>query len=248
MNTFFSLHLLELRFRAVYILISFCITFFIGTLYSVPLTHLICIPFSVNAAKAGQCSFFIFTHVTEGLYAAIEVSFISALFFSIPLAVYQMHSFLMPSFHQRERKEINWIFFFVLFFFLISIYTAFLFLLPKMCAFLQQFQYQSKSIQIILQARIAPAVRWSTTVFLVTALFFQIPVIFALLCRGGLPPSFLYENRKYAWFIILLMASLLSPPDVYSQSLFAACGCFLYEILLWSALFYQNLLPSRKTI
>lgn len=240
METPFSLHLLELRLRALYTLFSFFITFFLGTLYSTPLTHLICLPFSKNTDTAGQGCFFIFTHVTEGLYAALEASLLSSLLFFIPLATYQIYSFLIPSFYRRERKVVCWVLFFVLILFLISICVAFSIVLPKMCAFLQQFQYQSKSIEIKLQARIAPAVRWSSTILLITIFFFQVPVLFFLLCKGGLPPHTLSKNRKYAWFSLLLAASLLSPPDVYSQFALATIGCSLYEFLFWSALLYKG--------
>lgn len=243
METPFSLHLLELRFRAFYTLFSFFITFLLGTFYSTPLTHLICIPFSENADTATQGCFFIFTHVTEGLYAALEASSLCSVLFFIPLATYQIYSFLIPSFYRRERKVVCWILFFALILFLISICVAFFIVLPKMCAFLQQFQYQSKSIEIKLQARIAPAVRWSTTILLITISFFQIPVLFIILCilsRGGLPPHILSKNRKYAWFLLLLSASLLSPPDVYSQFALATIGCSLYEVLFWCALLYKS--------
>ncbi len=182
-RTLFSLHFRELRCRGAYFLFSLCVTFLVGTFYSSPLTHLICTPFSFGKEK--ECCLFIFTDVTEGLYAAVDVSLMYALCFCAPLFFYQVYSFLMPSCYQGERVTVNLFLFSAAVLFFIILYTAFFFLLPKICTFLQQFQYSSKCMEIKLEARIAPAVRWCCTAFLFTAFFFQMPVLLALLLNWG---------------------------------------------------------------
>lgn len=242
----FSLHLLELRYRATYFLLSFSGTFFMGTQESTPLTHLLCTPFS---SKGDECSQFIFTQVTEGFYATLEVSFICALCFCVPLMAYHLYCFFIPSCYQGERQKINLVFFFVLLFFLCSLFVAYALVLPKICAFLRQFQYESRCMEIKLEARIAPAIRWSCTTFLVTAAFFQAPILFILLLKWGLiKDSFLGEKRKYALFSLLLILSLISPPDVTSQCVLATMGCVVYESFFWSALFYHRWYAKSCTL
>ena len=232
------LHMLELRWRAFYFGISFICTFLLSTLYSTPLTHLICTPFS--SGMENSCKF-IFTHVTEGLYATLQVSFMCALSFCVPLLIYQVYSFLMPSCYQGERVTTNLIIFSMTLLFLISLCMAFLFVLPKIFAFLQQFQHQGKCLEITFTARIGPAVQWSCTIFFLTTLFFQMPVfLFLLLHWGVVHHSFLREKRKYALFSLLLGASFICPPDVSGQCVFTIAGCFLYELGIWCALFYKN--------
>ncbi len=238
-TTFFSLHLKELRYRAFYFFFSFCTAFLLGTCYASPLTHLLCTPFF--SAREKQPFSFIFTHVTEGLYAAVDVSFMYTLCFCIPFFIYQVYSFFLPSCYQGQRRSINFILCCAAALFLISLYTAFVFLLPKICNFLQQFQYESKCMEIKLEARIAPAVRWCSSAFLFTAIFFQIPLLLALLISWGVVEyKFLQEKRKYVFFSLLLISSFFSPPDVSSQCALALGGYMSYELFLWSALFHQQ--------
>ena len=235
----FSLHLIELRYRALYLLFSFISAFLTGTYYSNVLTHLICTPFSLG--KDQECTLFIWTHVTEGLYAALSVSFQSTLFFCLPALLYQLYSFFMPSCYQEERKNVNILIFFSGLLLFLSIYGGFAFLLPKICYFLQQFQYESKCMEIKLQARIGPAVSWSCNAFLFTALFFQMPVLLALAIHWQvIDCDFLKKKRRYVLFSLLLISSLLSPPDLYSQCTLATLIGLFYELFLWSALFHQK--------
>ena len=248
----FSLHLLELRYRACYIFISYFLTFLVGTHYSPELTYLICVPFSNETLKGGTGCNFIFTELTEGLYTAIQLSFISALYFSMVLIIYQMRSFFIPSCFQCERKKIDWILFCIIIFFLMSVFFAFQFILPKICTFLQQYELENRFIQIKLQARIVSAVGWSLTTSFVIILFFQIPVIFVLLCNlspygkmANLLALFLIKNRKYAFLLLLLIASFFSPPDISIQCVLATTGFFFYESFIWYALTQQGLHALR---
>ena len=238
-RTIFTLHLMEMRYRAFYFVFSLCVTFLTGTFYCSALTHLICTPFLFGKEK--ECVLFICTHVTEGLYAAVDVSIMYTFFFCAPLLIYHFYSFFIPSCYQREQSAVHFILFSAAALFLISLYAAFFFFLPKICTFLQQFQYESKYMEIKLEARIGPAVRWSCTVFLFTALFFQIPLFFLLLLNWGIIDcQFLKEKRRYAAFCLLLMSSLLSPPDVSSQCALAFSAFFFYELFLWWALFHRR--------
>ena len=231
-----QLHLLELRLRAAYLLFSLVGSFLICTLYSVQLMYLICAPFS---AAGGHSRFsFIFTDLTEGLYTTVHLSLAISLFLSIPVLIYQCWCFFMPSCYLRERQLVSAFLLAIALFLFISIFLAYSWILPQIAIFLQQFQLESKCMEIRLEARIAPAVGWSFTSALVVALLFQVPPLFGLLIYTGFVNANLMRiNRRYALFSLLLMASLVSPPDVWSQLVCACAGCVLYEWLHWCALF-----------
>ena len=215
----FSLHLLELRYRAFYLFLSFTGTFLAGTQESISLTHFILTPLSLEKA---ECSQFIFTQVTEGFYATLELSLICSLCLCAPLMIYQIYSFFIPSCYRGEREKINFIFFFILIFFLLSLFIAYTFVLPKICAFLRQFQYESTSLEIKLQARIGPAIGWSSTTFLLTALFFQAPVFFyAFAPMGGDKKNYLREKSQVRFFFPAVDPFLFLPARYYQS----VCSC-----------------------
>ena len=60
---------------------------------------------------------------------------------------------------------------------------------------------------------------------------FELPVIVYFLTKIGLlSPEFLKRYRKHALVIVLILAAIITPPDVASQVIVAIPVLFLYEI------------------
>ena len=67
-----------------------------------------------------------------------------------------------------------------------------------------------------------------------TGLAFQLPLVMFFLAKVGLmSPDFLRRNRKYAIIIILILAGIITPPDVISQVICTIPLMLLYEISIW---------------
>lgn len=74
------------------------------------------------------------------------------------------------------------------------------------------------------------------------ALLFEIPIIIMFLTSlGVLTPQFLRKMRKYAYFILLIVGALVTPPDVVLQVVVAIPLFILYEIsIILSASVYRK--------
>jgi sec-independent protein translocase protein TatC len=69
---------------------------------------------------------------------------------------------------------------------------------------------------------------------LATGLVFELPIIIYFLSRIGLvTPKFLRDYRKYAYVIILIIAAIVTPPDVISQMIVTIPLIILYEISIF---------------
>jgi len=69
-----------------------------------------------------------------------------------------------------------------------------------------------------------------STVFY-TGLFFLFPIVTFLLVKIGLfTPEFLIKYRKHAIVIILILAAVITPPDVISQVIVTIPIYLLFEI------------------
>ena len=69
-----------------------------------------------------------------------------------------------------------------------------------------------------------------STVFY-TGLFFLLPVVTYLLVKIGLfTPEFLVKYRKHAVVVILILAAIITPPDVISQVIVTIPIYLLFEI------------------
>ena len=62
-------------------------------------------------------------------------------------------------------------------------------------------------------------------------ILFELPVLTYLLSKLGLlTPEFMRKYRRHAIVLILVVAAVITPPDVISQILVAIPVFFLYEV------------------
>jgi sec-independent protein translocase protein TatC len=76
------------------------------------------------------------------------------------------------------------------------------------------------------------------SVVLSVGVVFELPVVIYVLSKIGLvTPEFLIRNRKYAFVLVLILAAIITPPDVFSQ--------IIVTIPLW-ALYEASILISKR--
>ena len=81
----------------------------------------------------------------------------------------------------------------------------------------------------------------STT--LATGLAFELPIVIYLLSSIGLiTPQFLRKFRKHSIVVILIIAAIITPPDVFSQIVVSIPLYLLYEI----SIFLSAMIQRRK--
>jgi sec-independent protein translocase protein TatC len=63
------------------------------------------------------------------------------------------------------------------------------------------------------------------------SILFELPVLVYFLTKIGLiTPEFLKKYRKHALVVVLILAAIITPPDIASQVIVAIPILFLYEI------------------
>jgi sec-independent protein translocase protein TatC len=88
------------------------------------------------------------------------------------------------------------------------------------------------------------------SLFLFTfGLIFELPLILIFFVKLGIVSiEFLQKNRKYAILLIFIIAAILTPPDVISQSMMAFPMMILYEIsIIGAKIFVRKKPDSDKT-
>ena len=86
------------------------------------------------------------------------------------------------------------------------------------------------------------------TSVLASGLFFELPIIIYFLTKLGLvTPKFLRKYWKYAVVIILIVAAIVTPPDVVSQTIVAIPMLIIYELsILISIIVYRNKIKNQS--
>lgn len=239
--TIFYHHLVELKLRLIYIIFSFFLSFFICYYYCFQVIYVFAKPFLQYTNK------FMFTNLTEALYTNIEISFLCSFYITIPLGLYQFWCFLIPSKFRNERQKINFTFVLIFIFFVSSVLFVYLFFLPKLYGFLLNFQISTHLLHIELQARIQSYVKLACRIFVFFTFFFQFPLIFLFLVKHNyIKLNFLFTNRKKIFFIVLIICSLVSPADIFSQFSVTLLIVIFLEILFVTGCLYEKKLTSHK--
>ncbi|HRA72348.1 MAG TPA: twin-arginine translocase subunit TatC, partial [Flavobacterium sp.] len=79
-------------------------------------------------------------------------------------------------------------------------------------------------------------------------LFFELPIIIYFLTKLGLvTPEFLRKYRKYAIVIVLIVAAIVTPPDVVSQTIVAIPMLIIFELsVIISSIVYKRKLKNEQ--
>lgn len=158
----------------------------------------------------------------------MTVSMFSGLILAFPIIIFQLWQFVMPALYVKERRYARQAVFVMSLLFIIGILFSYYFMVPWTLNFLGTYQVSSTvANQISLSSYISTV----TTTILSVGVVFEMPVIIYVLSKIGIvSPEFLKRNRKYAFVIILILAAIITPPDVFSQIMVTVPLYSLYEI------------------
>lgn len=155
-------------------------------------------------------------------------SFILGLIVAFPYVVWEVWKFIKPGLQVKERKYSRGAVAAVSFLFFSGVMFGYYIIAPWMVYFLANY---SISDMIVNEFDITSYV--STVVMLVlgSGLLFQLPVVIYFLTKIGIvTPEFLRKYRKHSIVIILIVAAIVTPPDLLSQTLITIPLYLLFEI------------------
>ncbi|MGI6365328.1 MAG: twin-arginine translocase subunit TatC [Bacillota bacterium] len=169
----------------------------------------------------------IYIRPPEAMMAHIRVAFTAGLAISSPLILYQIIAFLLPALTRKEKKVLLAAVFLMFILFFAGVAFAWFVAFPFAINFFAEFS----SDQLLPYYTVGEYVGFVTGFLLGFGLVFQLPLLFWLLGALGLiTASFLRASRKYALILILIVAAVITPPDVVSQVLMGIPMLALYEL------------------
>lgn len=235
-------HFNELKLRFFYLISCFVITVITAYHYCFEIVYIFTKPF-LHYKKN-----FIFTDVTEFFYTNIEVCIFFSFYLMVPVMVYHIWCFFINTVTLRNRRTI--VFFSIAY--IISLYTSILVvyfvLLPCLFEFLLDFMVANNLLNIELQPRIKPYVYLAFKILFFSSMFTVVPFIFLTLIHANVilhdkKKKLLFSisfNRHLVFSFILILCSLLVPPDIILQFCVSVLIYVLVEILLFSTFIYIN--------
>lgn len=174
-------------------------------------------PFEIiNIKMAGQFT----THITVSLIAGIILAF--------PYIFYEFWLFFKPALYSSEKQHARGAVFFASFLFSLGVLFGYLIIVPLSVHFLGSYNV---SAEVTNQINLRSYIGTVTSITLASGLIFELPIISYFLTRIGLiDPAFLRKYRKHSLIVILALAAIITPPDIFSQILVCIPLLFLYEL------------------
>lgn len=232
-------HIEELRKR-LYIVAVFFVISVVGSFFlAEPLIHFL--QFSDEAKQLQLHSF----KVTDPVKVYFQVIFILSVIITSPIILYQIWSFISPGLYEKERRvTLSYIPYSVLLF-LGGVVFSYEVLFPYIIKFMMQM-----SVELDVQQTIGinEYFQFLMQITLPFGVIFQLPIVVLFLTRLGIiTPMMLAKVRKYAYFILLVIAAIITPPDIMSHMFVTLPLCILYEIsILISRAGYRKYLRAEQ--
>ncbi len=170
----------------------------------------------ISIKMAGQIT----THITVALVAGLILAF--------PYILFEFWKFFRPALHNNEQQVAKGGVLVTSLLFFTGVLFGYFALAPLSIHFLTTYEV---SPEVVNQINIRSYIGTITSICLATGLIFELPVITFFLTKVGLiTPEFLKKYRKHAILIIVVLAAIITPPDVFSQMLVCIPLLILYEV------------------
>ena len=187
-------------------------------------------PFDIELIATDLSSQFV-THLTTSIYLGLLCT--------SPFIMYELFRFITPALLENERKYSTKIMISIYFLFIIGVLMSYYILFPISFRFLGTYSVADKvHTMITLDSYISTFV----SLTLLLGIVFQLPVIAFILAKMGiLNASQMSKYRKHALIAIMVIAAIITPPDMMTLILVSLPLYFLYELSIY-------IIPNSKNI
>lgn len=217
-------HLLELRDRLlkavlVVLLLALGLFSFANDLY-----NLLAAPLLAHLPEGGTM---IATEVAAPFLTPIKLVLVTAVFIAMPYLLYQLWGFIAPALYRQEKKLGLPLLLSSIILFYTGIAFAYFVVFPLVFGFFTAAAPEG----VAVMTDISKYLDFVLKLFFAFGLAFEIPIATVLLIWTGLSTAeSLSTKRPYVIVGAFVIGMMLTPPDIFSQTLLAIPMWFLFEV------------------
>jgi len=156
------------------------------------------------------------------------ISAVAGFILAFPYILWEIWRFVQPAMKEKEQKYSRGGILISTILFMIGILFSYFVIVPLTVNFLGSYSVsETVHNQISLSSYIGTVVSLTFSVGVV----FELPILIYFLTKiGVVTPDFLKKNRRYMYVVILILAAIITPPDIFSQTMVAIPLAALYEL------------------
>jgi sec-independent protein translocase protein TatC len=242
-------HLKELRNRILISLAAFVAGVLIAFAVWNPIFNFLTSPICDALEGRGQECQLVLIKLQEGFFVAFRISVMGGFILAFPVIAWQLWRFVAPGLYKSEKGAFLPFLLASPLMFTLGATFAFYVVLPIAFNFFLGFQQMMVTdpeagpdlvtvdpgtAGILFQGSMEQYLSLTTNFILAFGLCFQLPVLLTLMGKAGLiSAQGLIGMRRYAIVLILILAALVTPPDMMSQLILFAAIYPLYEVSIF---------------
>ena len=175
--------------------------------------------FHVNLIATDLSSQFM-THITTAVYLGVLGA--------SPYILYELFRFISPALYENERRFSVQLAGIIYVLFILGVLMSYFVLFPISFRFLGTY---SVSARVVSNITLDSYISTFVSLTLIMGVVFQLPVIAFFLGKMGVVTSeLLSQYRKHSFLVIMLVAAIITPPDLMTLILVTIPLYLLYEI------------------
>jgi sec-independent protein translocase protein TatC len=230
-------HLSELRKRLIILLGSFMLLLTLSLIYVENIYNWLIQDLSIKLAVLGP---------SDILWVYLMLACVIAIAGTIPIGAHQIWLFVRPALSEKEKKVTLAYIPSLFFLFILGLCFGYFVIFPIVFQFLLSLSEDMFMTFFTTEKYF----RFLINMVLPFGFLFELPVIIMFLTSlGVLNPYRLQKARKYSYFILIVTAVLITPPDFLSDILVIIPLLFLYECsVLLSKVVYRRQQKSDLSV
>jgi len=231
-------HLIELRVRLLWSMGAFIVCFGLCYYFSRGIYSFLVQPLADILATRGANRRLIFTALYEAFFTYLKVAFFGAAFISFPVVATQVYLFVAPGLYRSEKRAFLPFLLATPVLFVGGAALAYYFVFPAAWTFFLSFESTDGAggLPVQLEAKVSEYLSLVMKLIFAFGVAFQLPVLLTLLAKVNIISSRgLKKYRRYAYVGMFVIAAIITPPDVITQTGLAIPLIILYEISIVTA-------------
>lgn len=166
----------------------------------------------------------------EAFLTHIKVAFLGGLVVAFPFIFWEFWRFIKPGLHKKEANSTRGVVFVCSFLFAVGVAFGYFVISPFAVNFLAGYQISGVENTVTISSMVNYMIMFTVP----TGLAFELPLVVYYLSKLGLvTPEFMRSYRRHAFITILVVAAVITPPDVITQFLIGVPLYILYELSIY---------------
>ena len=173
------------------------------------------------------------------------VSFMAGVILGFPYLFWEIWRFIQPALYEKEARHSKGAIMVVSILFFVGVLFGYYIISPMSISFFANYQV---SPDVPNEITVSSYISTVSSIVLSAGVLFELPVFIFFLAKVGIVSSnFLRKYRKHAVVIVVTLAAIITPPDVFSQLLISVPMLLLYEASIVIAKRMENKREKEMT-